>query len=171
MPNELPARIAQLTDYEASDACLALTTLLETVLPVAVDTSDLETLVDASDSRVASLYTDLRRTADEDAVQGARSLLLLTADLGFEAQVEAAIGVAGEHSRDGGVLSVPLLIAGLAAVIAAIPKEQRNTSVTVRRVNPDGSVVETARTESETIRVGAEAVEKLASWWRALLRE
>ena len=82
--------IAQLTDDEASDACLALTTLLETVLPVAVDTSDLETLVEASDSQVASLYTDLRGTADEDAAEGARSLLLLTADLGFEAQVEAA---------------------------------------------------------------------------------
>jgi len=172
MTAELTPRIAALTDAQALEACGVLTTAIETELPPGqVDTTDLNQLVESSGDRVGGLVEELRdaRLTPEEAAQGARSLLQLAADLGYGAQVEIALEAVGEHHRDFGVVSGPVLLAALAVVLAYVPVEQRQKATRVRRVNADGSTEEEEVTESETKRVGATAVEKLAAWWKATL--
>jgi hypothetical protein len=171
MAESLTQRVIGLTQDQALEACEALATLLESEIPGNVDTADFESLVRGNSAVVGKLYEELRGEviSDEQASQGARSLLLLVIDLGFETQVEQALKAATVHQRDFGVLSGALILAGLAAVIAYIPKEQRETITKMRRIEPDGTVTETDVTKSEVVRVGAEAVEKLAGWWKTLL--
>jgi hypothetical protein len=96
-------------------------------------------------------------------------MLLLTADLGYTAQVDSAVAAALEHGRDFGVISGPLLLAGLAVVLAYVPVEQRVTVQKIHHRSQDGTETEVEVTDSKTIRVGAAAVEKLAEWWKAML--
>ena len=171
MPESLSKRITDLTPDQALEACEALATLLESELPVDVDTSDFESLVRSNSNVVGKLYEGLKdeNISNQDAGDGARSLLLLTADIGFKTQVEQAMEAAGVHQRDFGLVSGALILAGLAAVIGYIPKEQRSKTTTISRVEPDGTITKTEVTEKKKILVGADAVEKLAGWWKTLL--
>jgi hypothetical protein len=171
MSDRFTQRIIDLTPDQALEACEALATLLESELPGDVDTADFKSLVQNNQAVVGKLYDGLQdeRVSTQMAGDGARSLLLLVADLGFLTQVEQALEAATVHQRDFGLLSGALILAGLAAVIGYIPKEQRTKQSKVRRIAPDGTVTETEVMENEVIRVGADAVEKLASWWKTLL--
>jgi hypothetical protein len=59
--------------------------------------------------------------------------------LGYPEEVRLALDSGLAHGRDFGILSMPLLIAGLAAVIAFIPKEQRQKVREIEHIQPDGS--------------------------------
>jgi hypothetical protein len=177
MPGSLVERIAALNADQALAAAEALATLLETEVPGNLDTTDFTSLVADHDDIVGKLYAGLQENdvSDDQVAGGARSLLLLAADLGFDAQVEVALEAAAIHQRDFGALSGPLILAALAVVIAYIPKEQRTTVSKLRSVSADGSVTEMEVTKSEVIRVGeeavrsvADAIQKLARWWKEL---
>jgi len=171
MPNALKKQIFALTPDQALESAEALVTLLEGELSENIDTQDFDQLVSENDAQVGSLYRALRdeNLTDEEAAQGAKSLLLLVAGLGFEDRVRLAIEAGSVHQRDFGALSGPLIIAALAVVIAYIPKEQYSKVKEVEYISADGSMKKEKTSEKKTTRVGAEVVGKLADWWAALL--
>jgi hypothetical protein len=174
MTTEIAKQVWSLEDIQALDACAALATFLEVELDLEegkLDTSNFNQLLASATNTEKSLHQDLKSVnpTNAEAAEAARSMLLLVADLGFAEQVEMAISAAQEHGRDFGVISGPLLLAGLAVVLSYVPVEQRSKVHKIHYRGPDGSEREEEITETETIRVGAAAVEKLASWWKVLI--
>jgi hypothetical protein len=160
-----------LQDQQALDACAALASALEVAIgKEGLDTSDFQKLLVAGSPAERALHDQLQAAnlSLSEAAEGARSMLLLAADLGYAGQVGMAIAAAKEHGRDFGALSGPLLLAGLAVVLSYVPVEQRAVVKKVRYRTADGSEFEEELTETETKRVGAATVEKLASWWKTL---
>ena len=168
--NDTTTRIWTLTDQQALSACAALATTLELELNVKnLDTSRFDQLVAGASARERALYADVEHLSEHEAAVAARSMLRLAADLGYADAVDRAIASSAIHGRDFGVVSGPLLVAGLAVVLAYVPVEQRNKVTRIYSHATDGSERAEVITESETKRVGAAAVEKLAGWWKAVL--
>jgi len=175
MSDTMIDRIAQLSDKQALDAAESMATLLEAELEaeldVALDTASFDALVRTNRDTVGDLHDGLvgAKLSEEQAAAGARSLLLLAADLGFEKSVQSALEASEQHERDFGLLSGTLVLAGLAVVLAHVPKEKRATTTRIKHLAKDGSFTETETTDERTTTVGAEAVTALSSWWKALL--
>jgi hypothetical protein len=179
MATDVSQAVASLTTHQALAASRALTVLLDLRLQEAganaaagtVDLSDFGNLLSKAGPDEQALYSrlDEGKLTDEAAGQAAKSLLVLAADAGYPDLVVSACTQAKAHVRDFGILSVPLILAGLAVVLAWVPAEQRHKVAKSRQQQADGSVVETETIETETIRVGAAAAEKLAPWFKAWL--
>lgn len=172
MAHDIAPKVWSLNDQQALDACAALATALEVELQAPqLDTSDFPKLLNAGSETEQKFHQDLQAAnlSLSQAAEAARSMLLLAADLGYTAQVDSAVAAALEHGRDFGVISGPLLLAGLAVVLAYVPVEQRVTVQKIHHRSQDGTETEVEVTDSKTIRVGAAAVEKLAEWWKAML--
>lgn len=168
--SDTTTQIWTLTDQQALSACAALATNLELELNVKnLDTARFDQLVAGASARERQFYADVERLSDHDAALAARSMLRLAADLGYTEAVEKAIATSAIHGRDFGVVSGPLLVAGLAVVLAYVPVEQRQKVTRIHSRAADGSERAEMVTESETKRVGAAAVEKLAGWWKGVL--
>jgi hypothetical protein len=170
MSDTLPDRIWALTDKQALAATAALATGLEIELKAkGLDTTKFETLVANASPKEKKLYEQLKGAPEAETAGAARAMLRLAADLGYAARVETAIAASAKHGRDFGIASGPLLIAGLAVVLAYVPVEQRSKVTDIHSKAADGTERTEKVTEIETIRVGASAVEKLAGWWKTMV--
>jgi hypothetical protein len=179
MATNVAQTIASLTPHQALAAGRALVVLLDLRLQEVgantaagtVDLSDFRNLLDQAGPAERDLFDQLEGSPlpDDAAGDAAKSLLLAAAEAGYADLVLSACTQARAHVRDFGILSVPLIVAGLAVVLAWVPVEQRQKVAKSRQQQADGSVTETETVESETIRVGAAAAEKLAPWFTAWL--
>jgi len=183
MADDVRAMVWSLDTEQAKAACESLIVLLDlhfdenNLKPQNnLDVSNLEELVSrGGDAPEKEFYSGLTSAgiSEEEAGEAARSMLLLAVDLGFEEQVALACQGAQEHARDFGFVSGPLVLVGLAVVLAWVPKEQRVKVTKIHHKKPDGSEYTEDVTETEIIRVGAAAVEKLSEavewlsrWWK-----
>ena len=89
----------------------------------------------------------------------------MCAEMGYEDEVRQACKAAGVHVRDMGLLSGPLIVAALAAVVAWVPKEKKKRVTKQTVTTADGTTITTEETVEEVHRVGASALEALKSWW------
>jgi hypothetical protein len=170
MTDTLPDRIWALNDRQTLAAAAALATGLELELNAkGLDTTNFENLVTRGSSKEKKLYEGLKGASETETAAAARAILQLAADLGYVARVETAITASAKHGRDFGIASGPLLVAGLAVVLAYVPVEQRSKVTRIHSRAADGSERTEDVTEIETKRVGATAVAKLADWWKAVL--
>jgi hypothetical protein len=175
----LTERVRSLGDEQAITACQSLIELIDLRLaeqqlaPKAgtVDTTNLENLVKAGGSAEQDLYENLKSdpATRSETARAARTMLLVAADLGFAEQVALACDQAQISVRDFGLISGPLVLAGLAVVLAWVPVEQRQKVEEVSLQKPDGSWEHRKITNIETIRVGSAAAEKLAAWLKYLV--
>ena len=179
MSGDIDARISALNETQALEACDALTIILGEHLKNSRKSEDLPaeavsrlSKLEDNEALLAAAEPDEKRlanslaagSADAEVVGTAKSMLLLAADLGFEAQVEEALAEGVTHKRDLGVLSVPLILGGLAVVLACVPLEERTTITQERSRGPDGGWSAKETIETYKRRVGSEAVKAFAGW-------
>jgi hypothetical protein len=178
MSADIDRRVRALTETQALQACDALTIILGQHLKTAKCLSaDKAAILHDNAALMAAAGPEEKRlsdalvsgAADAEVVGTAKSMLLLAADLGFEEQVENALTEGEIHQRDLGMLSIPLILGGLAVVLAWVPLEERTTLTRERSQGPDGTWSEKEITEAYKRRVGSEAVKAFAGWLGAFV--
>ena len=98
-------------------------------------------------------------------------MLLACVQMGFEEEVSAACASSKAHVLDMGLLSGPVLVAALAAVVAWVPYQTKKKVVEKTVVGPDGTLTTVKEIEEEVHRVGAEALKALKGWWTAAFQQ
>ncbi len=174
MTESIQENVESLSDQQAIVACRSLIVLLDLELeedpavqrPPDVGTQEPAQLVQQSPSAQAlASALSAEGVAQEEIAAAARSMLLLCAEMGYETQVAEACEAARTHVRDLGVLSGPLIVAALAAVVAWVPVEQKKKVKRQIWTTPDGGETISEEEESETKRVGAAVFQHLGEWW------
>ena len=91
-------------------------------------------------------------------------------EMGYEQEVAGAVQSANAHVLDMGLLSGPVLVAALAAVIAWVPYETKKKITEKTVVGADGSITTIKEIDEEVKRVGADAVKALKGWWTSAFK-
>jgi hypothetical protein len=172
MNPQLQKQITALNDQNALVAARSLMTLLELKLktdptatrPAGVNPTDLKQVAESGEE-TRQLQGALAKAGSTEAAAAARGLLILCAELGYEQEVTQSCHAAGVHVRDMGVISGPLIVAALAAVIAWVPTKNKKVIKERSTIGKDGTVTTTKEISEETSRVGADALKALNSWW------
>jgi hypothetical protein len=174
MTPEVQKTIAALNDQDALVAARALMTLLDLKLahepgatrPPHVNPANLDQVVASGGASAEGVQAALTTAGTAEAAAAARGLLLASAQMGYAPEVLQACQAARVHVRDLGLLSGPVIVAALAAVVAWVPYEKKKLVKEHTAIGADGGVVTTKEVSEETKRVGAKALEALASWWK-----
>jgi hypothetical protein len=132
-----------------------------------VNPANLEQVVASGGASAEAVRAALTTAGTAEAAAAARGLLLASAQMGYEPEVAQACQGAGVHVRDLGLLSGPVIVAALAAVVAWVPYERKKFVKEHTAIAADGGVITTKEVSEETKRVGAKALEALAAWWKA----
>jgi hypothetical protein len=173
--NTVSQAVSSLSDKQALAAGSAFIVLLDDAMQETkatageVDVTDPKQLLASAGTPERALYDRFSGASEEELAGAARRLLLLGGEIGYGDLVLQACEEAKTHVRDFGVFTGPLIVAGLAVVLAWVPVEQREKVRKRRSQNADGSVVEEEEIERETVRVGAAAAEKLAPWVKTFM--
>jgi hypothetical protein len=176
MSANLKNQIAALNDRDVMIACRSLVVLLDQRLkndpnssrPKNVNPAALDDVVNAS-GPAAELKDVFTKVGDAEAAAAARGLLMMCVDLGYEDEVEKARGAAGVHVRDLGILSGPLLVAALAAMVAWVPVRKKSEITSQTVTTADGTTLTTEKKVEDVERVGAAALTALKEWWLAIV--
>jgi hypothetical protein len=177
MPAELRNEITALNDQDALVAGRSLVVLLDLKLkdepkasrPANANPAALDSVVETSGPAVTELRSNLAKAGDVEAAAAARGLLMMCAEMGYEDEVRQACQAADRHVRDMGVLTGPLIVAALAAVVAWVPVERKKKVQKQTVITPDGTTITTEEASEEVHRVGSAALEALQGWWQAIV--
>lgn len=172
MPNVNEQQILELTDVEALTAARSLIVLLDIKLkgtpdstrPADAEASEPEKLIKHADPATRDLANALEQGAQGEASSSARVLILSCLLMGYEDEVATAYESTKTHVLDMGLLSGPLLVAALAAVIAWVPVETKRKITKKTTEHADGSKTTITEVDEVIIRVGAESVKALKEW-------
>lgn len=173
MSSVKPETIRRLDDVEALTAARSLIVLLDLKLkqaagsarPTGADASDAKALVEGSSGETQALATALGEAGQPEAAAGARALMLACLQMGYEEETAEAVKSAEAHVLDMGLLSGPVLVAALAAVVAWVPVEKKRKVRESTTTAADGSVQTVKMIDEEIKRAGPAALGALKGWW------
>ena len=173
MPNMLKQKIIGLNDVEALIAARSLIVLLDIKLKETQNTSrpsnavasEPNQLIEQADPETRNLSNALQRSDQSEAAASARVLILACLEMGYEEEVATAYESTKTHVLDMGLLSGPILVAALAAVVAWVPVQTKRKVTEKTTVDADGSITTIKEIEEEVSREGAEGIKALKGWW------